>query len=178
MVIQRLTAENKSDLNIPNEPFDVIGRLEIHFDGGEWHSEEVLSAAKAEKQYPNYDGAGTDDYINADDRAAYLVYDGEKCIGQILLALTWNRYAHIEDISVAVAYRGQGIGTKLLEKAAEWAKEKKLLALSLECQDNNILASRFYMKNGFKIGGMNTRLYSMLGEPYSSEKAVFWYKEL
>ena len=99
-------------------------------------------------------------------------------VGQILIAKTWNDYAHIEDISVAEAYRGQGIGTMLLGKAETWAKTNNLNALSLECQDNNVLASRFYKKNGFVIGGVNTELYAMLGEPYASETAVFWYNKL
>lgn len=176
--IECIKAENKHDLNLPNQPFEIIGHLDIRFTDGKWHYEEVLSETVTKKQYPNYDGADADDYINSDDRAAYLVYDGEKCVAQILLARTWNGYAHIEDISVAAAYRGQSIGTSLLAKAEEWAREKNLSALSLECQDNNILASRFYQKNGFRIGGVNTKLYSMLGKPYASETAVFWYKYL
>lgn len=107
-----------------------------------------------------------------------LAYDDGECVGQILLAKTWNKYAHIENISVARAYRGQKIGSALLAKAEEWAKANRLDALSLECQDNNVLASRFYKKNGFCIGGVNTGLYSQLGEPYASETAVFWYKDI
>ena len=174
--IVELIAENKMDLNKANQPFDVIGRLDIKFEKGKWSYTEVLSDTVKSKQYPNYDGAEATDYISSPDRIAYLAYDGERCVAQIMIAKTWNRCAHIEDISVAKAYRGQGIGTELLAKAEEWAKANGLCALSLECQDNNVLASRFYKKNGFNIGGVNTKLYSQLGEPYASEAAVFWYR--
>lgn len=174
--IVEMTHANMTDLNRANQPFDLIGRLDIRFENGRWTHSEVLSDTVTRKQYPNYDGADAEDYIVSPDRVAYLAYDGDQCVGQILLAKTWNKYAHIEDISVAEAYRGRGIGTMLLSKAQEWAKVKQLNALSIECQDNNVLASRFYAKNGFVIGGVNTHLYAMLGLPYAEEAAVFWYK--
>lgn len=176
--IVEMTISNKNDLNKANHPFDIIGRLDIWLVNGKWEYSEVLSDTVSRKQYPNYDGAEAEDYIASMDRVAYLAYDGENYVGQILIAKTWNNYAHIEDISVATAYRGQGIGATLLAKAETWAKAKNLNALSLECQDNNVLASRFYKKNGFTIGGVNTELYAMLGEPYANETAVFWYKKL
>ena len=176
--IVEMNVVNKNDLNKANQPFDIIGLLVVRFENGKWEYGEVLSDAVSRKQYPNYDGAEAEDYIASMDRVAYIAYDEEYCVGQILIAKTWNNYAHIEDISVTTAYRGQGIGTMLLGKAETWANANNLNALSLECQDNNVLASRFYTKNGFAIGGVNTELYAMLGEPYASEIAVFWYKKL
>lgn len=175
--IVEMTITNKNDLNKANQPFDIIGRLDIRFENGKWEYSEVLSDAASHKQYPNYDSANAEDYISSTDRVAYFAYDGENCVGQILIAKTWNNYAHIEDISISEEYRGQGIGTMLLGESETWAKANNLNALSLECQDNNVLASRFYKKNGFAIGGVNTELYAMLGEPYANETAVFWYKK-
>ena len=176
--IVEITTANKKDLNKANQRFDIIGRLDIKFENGKWSYCEVLSDTVSRKQYPNYDGAAVEDYISSENRIAYLAYDGDNCVGQILIAKTWNNYAHIEDISIAEAHRGQGIGSKLIAKSELWAKANHLHGLSLECQDNNVLASRFYKKNGFTIGGVNTELYSMLGKPYASELAVFWYKNL
>ena len=176
MKIEKLTLDNKHDLHTPNQPFDVIGCLELCFEKGKWSYCEVLSGTVTKKQYPDFDGALAEDYIKGNGRGAYLVYVEEKCVGQILLSKSWNKYAQIEDISVAQEYRGQGIGTALIKKAEEWAENNRLSALSAECQDNNILASRFLQKNGFMIGGVNTELYSALGEQYSTETAVFWYK--
>ena len=178
ITITEMTVENIFDLNKANQLFDIIGKLEIKFENGKWNYTEILSDSVKNKQYPNYDGATAEDYISSPYRIAYFAYNDGQCIGQILLSKTWNNYAHVEDISIAKDYRGQGIGTMLLAKAEEWAKANQLYAISLECQDNNILTSRFCEKNGFEIGGVNTRLYSMLGDPYASETAVFWYKNI
>jgi len=178
MNTERLTHRNKADLHTANEPFDVIGKLALRLDDGKWTYDEVMSEYVYQKQYPDYDGAAADDYINNENRAAFLIYEDTRCIGQLLLAGTWNRYAHIEDLSIAAAYRGKGAGTTLLREAEKWAHEHNLAALSLECQDNNIQAARFLSKNGFLIGGVNTELYAMLGKPYEDETAVFWYKFL
>ena len=170
--------QNKPDLNKANQPFEITGDLNIEFNNGKWSFSEVLSNTKSYKQYPNYDGATADDYISSTNRTAFFAYYNTECIGQILLAKTWNNYAHIEDISVAKEYRSRGVGTLLLANAYNWAKSKNLKAISLECQTNNILATRFFHKNGFEIGGVNTKLYAMLGKSYEKETAVFWYKNL
>ena len=177
-MIKVLTKERLADLNTANQPFEIIGKLNITYKNGTWNYKEVIFSAPIEKQYTNYDGATADNYINCDDRVAFLAYKNSVCVGQILIASAWTRYAHIEDISVAREWRGKGIGTSLMDAAVEWAKKKKLCGLSLECQDNNLLASRFYKKYGMHIGGLSTKLYRHMGEPYNKEIAVFWYLDL
>lgn len=71
--------------------------------------------------------------------------------------------------------RGQGVGTALMQKAIEWAKDKELYGLALETQDNNLLACRFYSKCGFVIGAVDTMLYKNFSQPYSDATAIFWY---
>ena len=176
--IVEMTTLNIGDINKANQPFNIIGRLQLSIENGKWNYNEIADEAVVRKQYPNYDGQTPDDYISSNERIVYLAYSEEKCVGQILLAKSWNGYIHIEDISVAEAFRGSGVGTMLLKKAYEYAKANGISALSIECQSNNVLASRFLIKNGFEIGGVNTRLYSMLGPLYESETAVFWYKNL
>ena len=175
-MIVKLTKKNLSDLHKANQPFDIIGRLDVSFCDGKWACREILFEEMTEKQYPNYDGNDPRAYVNSDDCAAFLAYEDGECVGQILLCSTWNGYAHIEDISVARAWRNKGIGTALFEKAVEWATEHRLPGISLESQDNNVLASRFFAKNGMHVGAVNTELYSNLGLPYSAEKAIYWYK--
>ena len=178
LYIVEINDENKFNLHCANQPFYIIGRLDICFNDGHFKSKEVLFGNSTRKQYPNYNGAGAEDYINSNNRMAYFAFSGSDCVGQILLAKNWNGYVHVEDLSVGEAFRRKGIGTMLLSKAYEWAKENNIDALSVECQDNNIYASRFFSKNGFEIGGVNTELYALLGEPYASETAVFWYKKI
>ena len=126
MKIERITTENISDINTSNDSFDIIGRLEIYFDDVKWDYSEIIFPKAVEKCYPDYDGAAAEDYIGADDRVAYLAYEDDRCVGQILLSRSWNRYAHIEDLSVSRAYRSKGIGKSLLNAADAWAKKKAL----------------------------------------------------
>ena len=78
---------------------------------------------------------------------------------------------------MAAKFRGQGIGTALINQAMAWAKEKGLKGLALETQDNNLLACRFYQKCGMKIGAVNTMLYRNFSKPWCDEIAVFWYMQ-
>ena len=107
--------------------------------------------------------------------ALFLAYSDAECIGQIVLRKDWNKYAFVEDICVSKSSRGQGVGTALIQKAIEWAKDKKLYGLALETQDNNLLACRFYSKCGFVIGAVNTMLYKNFQKPWSDATAIFWY---
>ena len=82
-------------------------------------------------------------------------------------------YAYIEDIAVCKDFRGQGIGSALINISIEWAKHKNLHGLMLETQDNNLIACKFYHNCGFKIGSVDTMLYANFENNF--EKAVFWY---
>ena len=175
MEIVRLTRQRIGDVHSANQPFDLIGRLLLRFENGKWLTEEELSSTGVQKIYPDYDGARPEEYLDNPDRALFLAYEGEECIGQVLLRHTWNGYAHIEDLSVASAWRGKGVGTALFNKAIQWGQECFLEGVSLECQDNNLLASRFFLKMGMEIGGVNTHLYRHLGKPFDEEIALFWY---
>ena len=106
-------------------------------------------------------------------RLIYLYYQDDKCVGKVKLRKNWNRYAYIEDIAVCKDFRGQGIGSALINISIEWAKHKNLHGLMLETQDNNLIACKFYHNCGFKIGSVDTMLYANFENNF--EKAVFWY---
>ena len=95
------------------------------------------------------------------------------CIGQIRIIKDWNCFCYIENIATKKEYRGNGIGKLLLKKAEEWAKQRKLIGMSLEVQDDNLGACRFYVKQGFILGGVDT-----LKQSYNPniETTLYWYK--
>lgn len=113
------------------------------------------------------------EYIDNTDKIIYLYYQDDKCVGKVKLRKNWNRYAYIEDIAVCKDFRGQGIGSALINISIEWAKHKNLHGLMLETQDNNLIACKFYHNCGFKIGSVDTMLYANFENNF--EKAVFWY---
>lgn len=171
MEIVRLDQQNLKDINKANQPFEVIGKIRPAFADGIWTYTEELYEQPYMKAYPNDDWDCVA-YINNPDKAIFLSYSGTECVGQIVLKRDWNRYAFIEDICVAKAARGKGVGSALIQKAIEWAPNSDLRGLALETQDNNLLACRFYAKCSFVIGAVNTMLYRNFD---NSEFAIFWY---
>lgn len=172
MKIIKMNRQNRTDINKANQPFEIIGKIKPMFYNGKWIYTEELYEKPCIKEYPdeNFD---CDLYIDDPEKAVYFAYSDTECVGQIVLKKDWNKYAFIEDICVAGAVRGQGIGTKLIETAAKWAEGSGLAGLALETQDNNLLACRFYAKCGFAIGSVDTMLYRNFN---SDEFAVFWYR--
>ena len=171
MEIVEINQQNIADINKANQPFEIIGKIRPAFIDGVWtYTEEVYEQS--------YIKAYTKDicdyavYINNPDKTVFFAYSGSECIGQIILKRDWNRDAFIEDICVAESARRQGVGTALIQRAIQWAKDSDLKGLALETQDNNLLACRFYAKCGFAIGAVNTMLYRNFD---NEELAVFWY---
>ena len=171
-MIKEISARNIQDINKPNQPFPVIGRLCPVFADGEWTFTEILYDTPYEKRYPN-DDEDYDAYIDNPMKTVFFYYADDACVGQVRIRKNWNRYAFVEDIAVAQGYRGKGFGAMLIEKAILWAKEKELCGLMLETQDVNLAACRFYHKLGFRIGAVDTMLYANFDS--GDEKAIFWY---
>lgn len=171
MNIVKINQKNLKDINKSNQPFEIIGKINPTFADGTLIYTEELYGEPYMKSYPD-DTRDYAAYINAPDKTIFLAYSCDQCIGQIVLKRDWNKYAFIEDICVAKSARGKGVGSALIHKAIEWAKNSYLIGLALETQDNNLLACRFYAKCGFVIGGVNTMLYRNFN---NRESAVFWY---
>ncbi|HHD6460750.1 TPA: GNAT family N-acetyltransferase [Staphylococcus aureus] len=145
-MITEMKAGHLKDIDKPSEPFEVIGKIIPRYENENWTFTELLYEAPYLKSYQD-----------------------DKCVGKVKLRKNWNLYAYIEDIAVCKDFRGQGIGSALINISIEWAKHKNLHGLMLETQDNNLIACKFYHNCGFKIGSVDTMLYA------NFEKAVFWY---
>lgn len=154
------------------QPFDIVGRLVPMYNGVEWTISEELFEERGEKTYPNdtYDPVT---YIDNDDEAAFLAFNNDERIGSIRVCKRWNGNAFIDDLKVDRAHRHKGVGKLLMDAAVQWSKEKGLNGLSLETQDSNLLACRFYLKYGFKLGGIDTKVYT---HPlYKQDVALYFY---
>lgn len=169
---------NKTLLNyLPHkqQPFDVIGRIIPIYNGNMWYLKEDLFDKPYQKTYPDekYD---PQTYIDDDDQVAYIAILDKKCIGSIRVSKRWNNNAFIDDLLVDRNYRRKGIGSSLMDKAVAWSKEKGLNGVSLETQNNNLLACRFYLKYGFKLGGMDQLVYTTYKNQYSQcNKDIAFY---
>ena len=156
----------------PQEPFEIIGRLVPEYNGRKWILSEELLDIPCEKLYPD-DSYDPMMYIDNPNEAAFLaMLDGE-CVGSLRVGKRWNNNAFIDDLAVDRKHRGRGVGKLLMDNAVQWSKENGFNGLSLETQDNNLLACRFYLKYGFALGGIDTMVYT---HPlYKEDIALYFY---
>jgi len=113
-------------------------------------------------------------YVGRPDRAGFLAFVDGQLAGQILASEKWNRYACIDDLAVDVHHRRLGVGTALMARAAQWARGAGLPGVTLETQNNNAGACRFYESFGFHLAGFDAMLYRGLS-PGTDEIALYWY---
>jgi ribosomal protein S18 acetylase RimI-like enzyme len=90
---------------------------------------------------------------NAD---VFCAKEGAFSIGYITL----NHKGRIDYLAVSKKYQRKGVASVLLEKVISIAKGKKLKKLHLEVRNDNIPALRLYLKNGFIITSMYTKILS------------------
>ncbi|GES32409.1 GNAT family N-acetyltransferase [Streptomyces angustmyceticus] len=83
----------------------------------------------------------------------------------------WNGRLTIEDIEVAPAHRGQGVGRALVGHAAEFARERGARHIWLEVTNINAPAIHAYRRMGFSFCGLDMALYD--GTPSSGEQALY-----
>ena len=129
-------------------------------EGVEPPGRDIIERPELKLYYKDF-GKGMADYcIVADD-------DGR------VIGAAWTRimndYGHVDDdtpsfaISLYKEYRGQGIGTQLMENMLALLKEKGYERASLAVQKANY-AVRMYEKVGFKTVGENDEEFIMVCE--------------
>ena len=82
--------------------------------------------------------------------------------------------ASLWDIRVHPAHRGVGIGTRLFDAAANWARGKGYALLKIETQDTNVPACRFYARQGCVLKEVNFDTYPA----QKDEAQLIWYLDL
>lgn len=172
ITIQPLMNQFINIVNNANESFPIIGKMLPSFSNGVWSYEEELYDTPSEIRFPD-DKLDWSAYIDSNEKVVLLALHEDACIGQIRLVKDWNRFAYIENIAVKKDFRKIGVGHLLLEAAEAWAKEQSLIGLSLEAQNDNLIACRFYVKERFVLGGVDTLKHSANAE---IDITLYWYK--
>jgi RimJ/RimL family protein N-acetyltransferase len=77
-----------------------------------------------------------------------------------------SKHIRVLGMLVVKGYREMGIGTKLMEYALEWAREREgVEKVALGVFSNNRRALKLYEKFGFKVEGVRKRHYYIHGKP-------------
>lgn len=92
-----------------------------------------------------------------EENKLYKIFVAESESGQIIGSITLlveqkfihngGKVGHIEDVVTRKEYSGKGVGSALVQKCIDVAKDEKCYKVILECSDVNI---PFYEKAGFR----------------------------
>ncbi|RLJ23208.1 acetyltransferase (GNAT) family protein [Chryseobacterium sp. 7] len=91
-------------------------------------------------------------YIFSSD--IYLLHDGTENIAVMALYRKNNSELEIKNVAVIESYRSKGIGSILMNKAKEIAKENHYKTLTVGTSNTGFQQIRFYEKNGFIKSGV------------------------
>lgn len=92
---------------------------------------------------------------------AYGAFDGKTLLGVMCFSVEdWNNRMRVAELWVDEPFRHQGVGKKLMAKAIDYARSKKMRALVLETQSCNEPAIRFYQSCGLRFIGLDATHYS------------------
>lgn len=96
---------------------------------------------------------------NAEMGAVWVAKQDQHIVGMVNILFTVStalgeRVALLEDMVIAPAQRGEGVGTALLSAAIAWAGAQGCKRITLLTDRTNIAAQRFYGKQGFTASSM------------------------
>lgn len=136
-----------------------------------WKVQPVTAYRKHHGIHPDEFSA----YLEQSPRGAiFVAWRGDSAVGHVVVSAHWNHFAHIDELAVDAASRGQGVARALLDVARFWATRQQLAGVMLETQNNNLGACRLYERCGFELAGIDHLRYRGL-DPASAEVAMFWY---
>lgn len=61
-----------------------------------------------------------------------------------------KRMSHVEDVVVDEAYRGQGIGKKIMDAVVDVARDERVAYVQLTSRPDRVAGNKLYQKLGFE----------------------------
>ena len=90
----------------------------------------------------------------------YAARRGNDILGYIHVVMNQKeKTVRIHRHVVAPAYRQQGVGAALLDRAVDWARERHLHSFEVALSTKNFPAIEFYLSRDFVFTGFNERLW-------------------
>ncbi|KKS87065.1 MAG: hypothetical protein UV63_C0061G0017 [Microgenomates group bacterium GW2011_GWC1_43_11] len=144
---------NNSQIIIRPARIDEIGELqrlnqEAFVDNVKYDPDLVMDWAMSDKGREHFTKI-----FGSPDSQCFVADDTGVLVGYIVLSERFidyrkSRCVEINDVGVTPAYQSKGIGSLLIQKAVEWAKEKGYQKMYVSCYFKNTRAISFYRKNG------------------------------
>lgn len=111
------------------------------------------------------------------DQMIVAEYEGE-IIGSIgFTGNQYKKYRHQGSIGMGVDKRfwRNGIGRALLEKMAQWCREKGIIKISLEVVERNFPAIQLYKNFGFKVEGVLVKDFCLGEKEYLNSYRMAYF---
>lgn len=113
--IKIITEAHKNDIIIPNEPFQLVGRMIPSYINEQWnYSVSYLNENDiTEMCFPdeNYN------YAEMKYNSIFIgAYDKSNCVGLAILQDAWFKYMYLYDLKVSKDYRHKGVAKALIKK--------------------------------------------------------------
>ena len=139
---------------------------------------DLRQIAKLNKEYLHEAGKDYEAYIGSVDTLFLVAEEENRVIGFSSISLEkWNNSTWVNQIVVAPKFRRKGYASKMIREMIVWAKKKDVRVVLVESQTGNVVATNFYIKNGFRICGYNDRYYT--NQPTdTNEIALFLSQDL
>ncbi len=119
----------------------------------------MLSGIYGNSGTKGYEDGYLDKFFGGRDRI-YAAEAGGKFAGYIAVEVH-DGFIYLDDISVDGKFRGQGIGTKLIEAAEMYAAELGITESVLHVEKANASAQRLYKRLGYSESGCDGSRFRM-----------------
>lgn len=93
-------------------------------------------------------------------RVIVVAIDGERWVGMVACRLHESDSTWLTALWVDPSVRGDGLGLRLIEAAADWSREQGAATIELSVTTNNLPASELYARAGFTETGRRRPLPS------------------
>lgn len=168
--IKIIDREHKADINIPNQPFSLFGRMIPSYTNEMWGYTIEKFSDETTMCFPdeNYD------YNAMSENSTFIgAYADHVCIGLAILQSGFFKYMYLYDLKVNLEYRKKGVAKLLIDRAKEIALSSGYKGIYTQGQDNNLGACLFYLKAGFYIGGFDSNVYK--GTTQEGKSDIIFY---
>nr|WP_055501665.1 GNAT family N-acetyltransferase [Nonomuraea pusilla] len=128
------------------------------------------------KVFPTEDHDEDHDEDPTSSHVEVATHDGEVCGFVAVRVEEWHSRLVVDQITVAPAYRGLGVGSALMERACAHGRRLGARTAWLEASNVNVPAVRAYRRMGFRLCGLDTTFY--VGTASEGEIALFMAKDL
>lgn len=133
--------------------------------------DEVLAIEQSAYSHPWTPGNFRDSVVAGYHLEILLVQDqGREHVAGYCVAMEGVDEVHLLNITVAPAWQGRGLGTRLLTALCAWARQLQAQWLWLEVRASNTHAQQVYQHFGFKRVGERKDYYPL--SPGQREDAV------